>query len=109
LDDRLRIASQPFAEIDASVSTERRDQLACACVARLEVRARGEQRAPVRTVPALPVVDAAVGDVTLEKGILLVLPELLAGQRVDGDDGSVVAKGLHRGVDGERVEAPPTA
>ena len=93
-------ARDALAQVDEAVGAERQDRLAGPCVDRLKEGTGDQEQPPVAAVVALPVVDAASGEVR----DVLVNPDFLAGGRVERDERVVPSEHEDEILDGDRIE-----
>ena len=99
--DGRHVAIQPDADVDASVVAERGDGVAGPRVDGPQ-RSRVQVEEPaIRSIGALPIVDAAIGDGAL----VPARPFLLPRHRVERHDRVVARQHVHRPIDDDRIEA----
>ncbi len=103
LTDRLGIAAQAGAQIDAAMVSKRADDVAGARVQRHQVVVHDFENAAIGAVLARPVHQPAA----VEVGHLAVVvqPNLLAGGRVERGHAIVPGDDIHRAIDRDRVGA----
>src|SRR5262245_59094086 len=84
-----------FSEIHTTMVAKRQYGFAGKSIDLLEVAAGGKDEPPVRAILAFPVIEAAVGRVSLDR----MGPNLLSRARVERDDGAVFPDHVHDLVD----------